>query len=167
MKAFSLQSIYLSSYQHSYSSISSKISPQFLSVSFPPIPNVAERPELIPGKIHVWYACVDCSLIEIKEFSAVLSAEETARAQRFRSAQDRDRHIVQHGLLRSLLAGYLGCAARQVHIRTSAHGKPCIEGKDAEGSLQFSLSHSGAYAAFAFNRCDSIETLGDGLVLML
>ena len=121
-----------------------------------PIPIIADRPELIPGTIHVWYACVDCSLIEIKEFSAVLSAEETARAQRFRSAQDRDRHIVQHGLLRSLLAGYLGCAARQVHIRTSAHGKPCIEGKDAEGSLQFSLSHSGAYAAFAFNRCDSI-----------
>jgi 4'-phosphopantetheinyl transferase len=63
---------------------------------------------------------------------------------------------VQHGVLRSLLAGYLSCGFDQVDIRSSAHGKPYLAGKDSEGSLQFSLSHSGAYAALAFGRCNSI-----------
>jgi 4'-phosphopantetheinyl transferase len=125
-------------------------------VSPPPIPNAADCAELIPGKIHIWFACVDRSFLEIREFAAVLSPEETARAQRFRSDRDRERYIVQHGVLRSLLAGYLGCGARQVDIGSSAHGKPCLTGKDTEGSLQFSLSHSGAYAAFAFGRYNSI-----------
>jgi 4'-phosphopantetheinyl transferase len=94
--------------------------------------------------------------VEVQEFAAALSPEETARAKRFRSDQDRDRYIVQHGVLRSLLAGYLDCGPRQIDINTSAHGKPCLAGKDDEGSLQFSLSHSGTYAAFAFGRYNSI-----------
>jgi hypothetical protein len=76
------------------------------------------------------------------EFEALISPEEKARAQRFHSALD----------LRSLLGGYVGCGPRQVDISSSAYGKPCLAGKDGEGSLQFSLSHSGAYAAFAFGR---------------
>jgi 4'-phosphopantetheinyl transferase len=125
-------------------------------VSPPFIPTVADHAELIPGKIHVWYFCVDRPPKEIMEFATVLSSEETARSRRFRSDQDRDRYIVQHGVLRALLAAYLGCKARQVDICPSACGKPCLAGKDADGSLQFSLSHSGAYAAFAFCRCNSI-----------
>jgi 4'-phosphopantetheinyl transferase len=146
----------MSSYQHLCCSESTINSQQFLSVSSPPIPNVADRPELISGKIHVWYACIDRSPKEIKEFAVTLSPEETARAKRFRSDQDRDRYIVQHGVLRALLAGYLGFKARQVDICTSAHGKPYLAGKDATGSVQFSISHSGAYAAFAFGRSNSI-----------
>jgi 4'-phosphopantetheinyl transferase len=125
-------------------------------VNFSLIPNYANRFELIPGKIHVCYAFVDRSPEEIREFEAVISPEEAARAQRFHSAMDRDRYTVQHGVLRSLLAGYLGCGPRQVNICKSAHGKPWLAGEDGAGSLQFSLSQSGAYAAFAFSRCSSI-----------
>jgi 4'-phosphopantetheinyl transferase len=130
-----------------------------LSLRLPPIQNVEGRPDLyglIPGKIHLWYACVDRSPKEIGVFASVLSAEETTRSQRFRLNQDRDRYIVRHGVLHSLLSGYLGCEPRQVNIYTSDHGKPCLSNKGAEISLQFSLSHSGAYAAFAFGRCNSI-----------
>jgi hypothetical protein len=120
---FSRQSICLSSSQHSYNSISSQTSHPFLSMSPPPISNVADRPELIPGKIDVWYACVDCSPKEIRKFETLISTEEKTRSQRFRSAQDRERYIVQHGMLRSLLCGYVGCGPRQVDIRTSVNGK--------------------------------------------
>jgi 4'-phosphopantetheinyl transferase len=124
-------------------------------VSPPPIKNVADRLELILGKIHVWYACVDCSPTkQIREFEAVISQEEKARAQRFRSAQDHDRYIVQHGVLRSLLSGYMGCAPRQVDIRTSANGKPYLAGPDRD-AIHFSASQSEAFAAFAFSRIGS------------
>lgn len=113
-------------------------------------------PELKHGQVTVWFACVDRPQPGIQEFAAVLSREETARAQRFRSAQDRDRYIVFHGVLRSLLAAYLGCGPRQVDICKGAHGKPCLAGTDCVGALQFNLSHSGAYAAFAFGRNSSI-----------
>jgi len=112
--------------------------------------------ELKQGQIAVWFACVDRSLPEIQEFEAVISPEEAARAQRFHSARDRDRYIVQHGVLRSLLAGYLRCEPRQVDIRTRASGKPFLAGSDAGGSLQFSASGSGLYTAFAFGRCNRI-----------
>jgi 4'-phosphopantetheinyl transferase len=124
-------------------------------VSPPLIPKAADRPELIPGKIHVWYACVDCSPKEILKFESVISPEETARSQRFRSAQDRERYIVQHGVLRSLLAGYVGCGPRQVDICTSANGKPYLAGPERD-AIHFSASQSEAFAAFAFSRTGSI-----------
>jgi 4'-phosphopantetheinyl transferase len=105
--------------------------------------------------IHVWYACVDCSFMKIREFGTLLSTEETARAQRFRSAHDCDRYIVQHGVLRSLLSGYVGCAPRIVDIRTSANGKPYMAGRD-QAAIHFNASQSEAFAAFAFSRTGSI-----------
>jgi 4'-phosphopantetheinyl transferase len=127
-------------------------------VSAPPIPNVEDRPdlsELIPGKIHVWYACVNCSLAEIRDFAGLLSPEEAARAQRFRLLHDRNRYIGQHGVLRSLLAGYVGCGPCQVDISTSADGKPYLAGPDRD-AIHFSTSQSEAFAAFAFSRIGSI-----------
>jgi 4'-phosphopantetheinyl transferase len=89
------------------------------------------------------------------EFTGLLSPEETARAQRFRSAQDRERYIVQHGVLRSLLAGYVGCGSRKVDILTSANGKPYLAGPDRD-AIHFSASQSDAFAAFAFSLIGSI-----------
>jgi 4'-phosphopantetheinyl transferase len=113
-------------------------------------------PKLKQSQIAVWFACVDRPQPEVREFAVVISPEEAARAKRFRSALDRVRYIVQHGVLRSLLAGYLGCGPRQADICSSVHGKPCLACEDGWGSKEFSLSHSGAYAAFAFGRYSSI-----------
>ena len=112
--------------------------------------------ELKQDQIVVWFAGVDRPLPEIKELEALLSPQETARAHRFCSARDRDRYTVQHGVLRSLLAGYLGCAPGQVDMRSSANGKPCVVGREDEGSLQFSVSHSDAFGAYAFTIVGSI-----------
>jgi 4'-phosphopantetheinyl transferase len=113
-------------------------------------------PELKQGQIAVWFACVDRPLPEIREFEAVISAEEAARAQRFHSALDRDRYIVQHGILRSLLANYVGCGPRQVDIRTSANGKPYLLAGPERDAIHFSASQSEAFAAFAFSRVGNI-----------
>lgn len=75
---------------------------------------------------------------------------------RFHSTRDRDRFTFRHGVLRLLLATYLGCGPRQVNICISAHGKPFVVVKDDAGSLQFNLSHSGGYATFAFSRYNNL-----------
>jgi len=124
-------------------------------VCHPFIPKAADRLELFAGKIHIWFACVDCSPKEIRKFETLISTEEKARSQRFRSAQDRERYIVQHGMLRSLLCGYVGCGPRQVDIRTSVNGKPYLAGPDRD-VIHFSASQSDAFAAFAFSRIGRI-----------
>lgn len=101
-------------------------------------------------QIAVRYADVDRLLQELKKFESLLSTEEVERAGRFRSARDRQRYIVTHGMLRSLLAGYMDCEPRQVDIGSGIHGKPTLAGAEGEAHLHFSLSQSGAYAAFAF-----------------
>lgn len=113
-------------------------------------------PELKRGRIDVWFANIDRRPSEIRAWEAVLSPEETDRAKRFRFSSDCSRYVAQHGMLRSLLSRYLGCGPQDVEIRTGAKGKPCLPVVEDEVSLQFSMSHSDAYVAFAFARDKSI-----------
>jgi 4'-phosphopantetheinyl transferase len=62
---------------------------------------------------------------------------------------------VQHGVLRKLLAGYMGCEPRQVDIRTNTNGKPYLACPDS-AAIQFSVSHSDGLAVYALSRIDSI-----------
>jgi 4'-phosphopantetheinyl transferase len=106
--------------------------------------------------MDVWFFELDRPKSEIKELEALLSPEEAARAKRFRFIRDCNRYIVRHGMLRRLLAGYLDCGPIHIDILCSSHGKPFLAGNDADGLLQFSLSSSRNYAAFAFGRGCSI-----------
>jgi 4'-phosphopantetheinyl transferase len=112
--------------------------------------------ELKQGQFHVWFAGVDRPPAEIREFQKLISPKEGARARRFHAMQDRERYIVQQGVLRTLLAGYLGCETGRLEVASSANGKPHLAGPKAERDLQFSVSRSGAHAAFAFYQYNSI-----------
>jgi 4'-phosphopantetheinyl transferase len=104
------------------------------------------------GQIDIWFANVDRPPSDLRKFEALLSPREASRAQRFRSVRDRNRYVVRHGLLRTLLARYLDIGPRQVEIRCDPNGKPHLAGRHGEGPLHFSDSHSEACAAFAFCR---------------
>jgi len=108
------------------------------------------------GNPVVWFAKVDRPVPAIKEFEMMLSPVEAARAHRFHSLWHRERYIFQHGVLRILLADYLGCELRQVDIRTTADGKTYLESLEDGSSLQFSVSHSGSQVAFAICRNSKI-----------
>jgi 4'-phosphopantetheinyl transferase len=112
--------------------------------------------ELKAGQIDIWFANIDRPPSDIRKFEAILSTREASRAQRFRFMRDRNRYVVRHGVLRTLLARYLNCEPRQVDIRYESNGKPHLAAQMNEGSLQFSDSHSDAYAAFAFCRYSRI-----------
>lgn len=69
--------------------------------------------------------------------SAILSADELARAADFRRAADAGAFIARRAALRRILAQRLGIAPADVRLTTNAHGKPLL----ADGTVHFSLSH--------------------------
>jgi 4'-phosphopantetheinyl transferase len=112
-------------------------------------------PEVVlsPNEVHVWCASLEAAPSTIQSLQHVLSAEEVARADRFRFARDRQHFIVARGLLRTLLGRYLQMAPEDLCFVYNAYGKPTLTTPsfpDNLSHLQFNLSHSRELALFAF-----------------
>ncbi len=75
----------------------------------------------------------------------VLSADERARAERFRAPAARRRFIAARAFLRRELGAALGRPPRDIVLQTNAHGKPAL----ADSAVQFNISHSEDLAALA------------------
>jgi 4'-phosphopantetheinyl transferase len=88
------------------------------------------------GEVHLWRA----NLTPTPALRATLSPDEWVRAARFHFECDRERFIATRGIVRSVLAGYLGVDASTLCFRTGEHGKPELDGVCS--SLRFNLSHS-------------------------
>ena len=97
-------------------------------------------PPLEPGAIHVWRIDLDPSDARLDERSRSLSADERARADRFRLPLLRRRFAAGRGALRAVLAGYLGVGAGDVAFAYGDHGKPRLA-RDS-GGVEFNLAHS-------------------------
>ncbi|HJX66399.1 MAG TPA: 4'-phosphopantetheinyl transferase superfamily protein [Polyangia bacterium] len=90
--------------------------------------------------VHVWSLSLDLPEAELRRLGSVISAEEAARAERFVFTPDRQRYVAAHGLLRLVLAGYLGTSPDAVAFRQDSDGKPRLAESER---LRFNLSHSG------------------------
>ncbi len=124
----------------------------------PPPPGATPTPTWMPGPsgpaladadVHVWradLARVDPALGEL------LSVEEHERAARLASAHDREIWRRARGVLRALLARYLGSEPQALRIALGAHGKPRL----ANDELCFNLSHSGELALYAVTRAGPV-----------
>ena len=107
-----------------------------------------------PLSLHI----ADCDAWRPTLFAVTLSAEEQARANRFRNAIDCDRFVVRRGLLRRLLAERLGIEASRVPLAPGPAGKPMLAAVDlhragvaaADGAPGFNLARSGGLALYAF-----------------
>ena len=97
------------------------------------------------SEVHVWQAALDLPPAVLAGLAETLSAEETARAERFHTWQLRDRFTAAHGALRSVLARYLGCKAADVAFEYTPEGKPLL----AADGPHFSLAHSGGLCLMA------------------
>jgi 4'-phosphopantetheinyl transferase len=108
-----------------------------------------------PGEVQVWRASLDVGPVELRRLGETLSADERARAQRFHLPHHRDRYTAAHGILRELIARYLGTAAGDFRFTLNAHGKPALGSGLETADLRFNLSHSHDLALFAFAwRCE-------------
>src|SRR6476659_2394037 len=117
--------------------------------------SIAVKPSRFPGlaldatEVHLWQASLDGRPADI--FESFLSADELDRANRFHFAADRIHFIVARGLLRNLLAAYLGINCAELRFSYGAKGKPFLL-LDGQTQINFNLSHSHGRAAFAFSR---------------
>lgn len=107
-------------------------------------------PPLIGSDIHIWRAVLTGSPNELSHYSSILSPAEIARAERFYFERDRDRYIFGRGILRTLLGNYLGMNAAEIDIIYGEQGKPAVESRVENKSLEFNLSHSNEYAVYVF-----------------
>lgn len=101
------------------------------------------------NEVHVWQARLSGHLVESLE--SLLSEEETARANRFHFNKDRNHFIVARGLLRQLLAAYLGVAnPAGISLSYAKNGKPFLA-RELDSSINFNLAHSNGLALYAFS----------------
>ncbi|MFO7029066.1 4-phosphopantetheinyl transferase [Limnospira fusiformis CCALA 023] len=127
--------------------------------------------DAIAPHVEVWQADLDLHLSQIAGLERLLSAEERQRAAAFRRESDRLHFTAARGILRQILASYVGVAPPGLEFAYSQRGKPGLITGNSQGEIQFNLSHSHGKAlyAIAFNRrvgidLEKIRSL-DGLTL--
>jgi len=94
-----------------------------------------------------------CDQEDIDAWAALLTPEERARAERFRQSDDRRRHILGRGVLRTMLARQLDRSPDSLVFGANPNGKPTLA--DADG-IAFNVSHSGDYVLVAVGRAAAI-----------
>lgn len=104
------------------------------------------------GTAHLWFATLKGLHERTEEFNGLLDTEEQERAHRFHFRTDRDRYILGHGLLRTLLGRYLGQDATAVRMPRGRFGKPYVAGTD----LRFSFSDTKDAILVAFTTGNEI-----------
>jgi 4'-phosphopantetheinyl transferase len=107
--------------------------------------NPPEVLNIQPDQVDIWRISLNLPLETVSSLGSALSADESLRAARFHSPDNRNRYITAHGCQREILARYLDCNPGQLRFSTNKHGKPALQGSE----LAFNLSHSGDFALLA------------------
>lgn len=109
------------------------------------------QPPPLAGEVHVWGASLELPDAELTRLEPLLSAEERARADRFRRPADRRRFLAAHGMLRTLLGAYLDLDPGAVVLGEGVNGKPFLHSPAGKPSIRFNLTHTASVAAVAFS----------------
>jgi 4'-phosphopantetheinyl transferase len=119
---------------------------------FPPAPALPAAPP-VPGEVHVWRVPLDPPPDAVTALRALLSPDETARADRFHFDRHRRRYAVGRGVLRRLLGGYLRRPPETLRFEYGEREKPRLAGPGAAPglapTLEFNLSNSEELALIA------------------
>ncbi len=108
-------------------------------------------------QIDVWRIDFDRVAADVVEqLRDTLSADEGARANRFRFDRDRRVFVITRGALRSLLAGRLGVSPSEIRFRYGSAGKPSLADLASGGELHFNVTHAGSLALIAITRAGEI-----------
>jgi 4'-phosphopantetheinyl transferase len=113
-------------------------------------PDPGDLPPLHDREVHVWTAALDVDEAEIADLRRLLDELETARASRFRFDRDRNAFVTTRGILRRLLAHYVGGRPDEIRFAYGEFGKPSL--RDASAPIRFNVSHSEGIALLAFSR---------------
>jgi 4'-phosphopantetheinyl transferase len=119
--------------------------------TFSPLSPQPFRSALAENTVDIWTADLDLSPHEICRLEDTLSSDERERVTKFHFARDRGRFIASRGILRDILARYLGRSPAALHFSYGPFGKPSLA-DDCASDLRFNLSHSGNAALYAVTR---------------
>ena len=104
------------------------------------------------SEVHVWSIKIDQHSGRLDALTRTLSRGELARAQRFVVETRCQKFIVAHGVLREILASYLGVAPERLIFTVAKTGKPALASSPAENGLNFNMSHSGNWLIVGVTR---------------
>ncbi len=108
---------------------------------------------LDPRDVHAWSIPLD-GPDDTGFSSGALSAEERARASRFRFPIDRRRFARAHLAARAILGVYLGVEPAGVVIEVDGAGKPRLDPQRHPMALRFNLSHSHGLAVLGVSHSE-------------
>ncbi len=102
-------------------------------------------------EVHVWHLLAEhvTEPATLRAIHALLSADEAVRMNALRHEKDRSLFLLSRGLMRSVLASYLGCQGHEVCFGSDAHGKPILRANTHPRPLHFNLTHSRGAVALA------------------
>jgi 4'-phosphopantetheinyl transferase len=106
---------------------------------------------LLPNEVHIWSARLELAGEHLQRFAGTLSADETARANRFHFGRHRTDFVAGRGILRQLLANYTGRAPSKLEFSYRPEGKPSLASRVNDARLEFNLAHSHGLALYAFS----------------
>jgi 4'-phosphopantetheinyl transferase len=111
------------------------------------------RIELRADDVHVWGVVLEAETEIVEQCLRCLSAEESGRANRFKSEQQRCHFLVAHGALRMVLSRYSDRGPRELSFQNTPSGKPMLQATDASvNAIRFNLSHSHGRALIAVSK---------------
>ena len=99
------------------------------------------------NEVHIWSADLSSDSSQIEHYWQLLSLDEKDRANRFKLKKLRTYYITTRGILRKLIASYLGITPESFEFQYNDYGKPSLK---MDTPLQFNLSHSAGIGVFAF-----------------
>lgn len=112
----------------------------------------AQKP--IKHQVEIWTFSLVADEPAVEAFSALLSNEEKARADRFSHLEHKDRYIIAHGRTRQILAQRIGLPPHELAFCASPTGKPFLAPENPK-TVHFNLSHCADQAALAV--CETAE----------
>ena len=110
-------------------------------------------------QVDLWLADMDQHVDELGRFESVLTDEELAKRVGIRLERVRSHSILSRGILRSVLAPYVKCDAKDVEIETEPLGKPRLSDEHivkVGNEIHFNVSHSEGLLAIAVNTCGPV-----------
>jgi 4'-phosphopantetheinyl transferase len=112
--------------------------------------------DLARDAVHVWRVNLDSPDHDLDAFAALLDEEERERAVHLRRDDLRRRFVVRRGVLRCLLARYLGTAAQSIRYVVGKRGKLRLRALAAQSPLHFNVSDADALAVYGLTRVGEI-----------
>lgn len=95
--------------------------------------------------VDIYRVPLDLSALTHRELRRLLSADEIARADRFRDSRHTLKFVACRGSLRLILAERLGQSPQEIRFDYGSKGKPRLP----NGGIEFNVSHSGDLAIVA------------------